>query len=101
MLRAMSHDKSVSCRVGKSARSESFRVSCELDRARHAHAVGCQWWARRAKRAFAPPCHCNPVNYRAGTLECTPKMRHKNKERGGRWQKENDEFSTGSSRFRQ
>ena len=28
---------------------------CELDRARRAHAVGCQWWARRAKRAFAHP----------------------------------------------
>jgi len=24
-------------------------------RARRAHAVGCQWWARRAKRAFAHP----------------------------------------------
>jgi hypothetical protein len=41
------------CRVGKGARAESFRLSCELDRARRAHAVGCQWWARRAKRAFA------------------------------------------------
>jgi hypothetical protein len=35
------------------ARAESFRLSCELDRVRRAHAVGCQWWARRAKRAFA------------------------------------------------
>jgi hypothetical protein len=43
------------CRVGKGARAESFRLSCELDRARRAHAVGCQWWARRAKRAFAHP----------------------------------------------
>ena len=34
------------------------------------------------------------------SVECTPKMRHKNKERGARCQKENDEFSTGSSRFR-
>jgi hypothetical protein len=41
------------CRVGKGARAESFRLSCELDRARRTHAVGCQWWARRAKRAFA------------------------------------------------
>src|ERR1700730_16629345 len=41
------------CRVGKGARADSFRLSCELDRARRAHAVGCQWWARRAKRAFA------------------------------------------------
>jgi hypothetical protein len=43
------------CRVGKGARAESLRLSCELDRARRAHAVGCQWWARRAKRAFAHP----------------------------------------------
>jgi hypothetical protein len=42
----------------------------------------------------------SPVVCSAPLLECTPKMRHKNKERGARWQKENDDFSTGSSRFR-
>jgi hypothetical protein len=29
--------------------------TCELDRAPRAHAVGCQWWTRRAKRACAHP----------------------------------------------
>ena len=28
-------------------------VSLAANRARRAHAVGCQWWARRAKRVFA------------------------------------------------
>ena len=43
------------CRVGKGARAPVVRVTCKLDCARRAHAVGCQWWARRAKRAFAHP----------------------------------------------
>src|SRR5580704_6429197 len=43
------------CRVGKGARASVVRVTCKLDCARRAHAVGCQWWARRAKRAFAHP----------------------------------------------
>ena len=43
------------CRVGKGARAPVVRVTCKLECARRAHAVGCQWWARRAKRAFAHP----------------------------------------------
>ena len=43
------------CRVGKGARAPVVRVTCKLDCARRAHAVSCQWWARRAKRAFAHP----------------------------------------------
>jgi hypothetical protein len=43
------------CRVGKGARAPVVRVTCKLDCARRAHAVGCQWWARRAKRGLCPP----------------------------------------------
>ena len=51
-------------------RACQFVSTCELDRARRAHAVGCQWWARRAKRAFAHPTNvdaqirrCRGVGY--------------------------------------
>ena len=40
-------------RVGKGARTE-FVSPYELDRARRAHAVGCQWWARRKARLCPP-----------------------------------------------